>query len=442
MGPVGSSKSTACIMQMCKKAMEQKPHNGKRQTRWLVMRNTYPELKSTTIKTFLEWMPFVQMKYDAPITGNCSVPLPDGTVAEMEFIFLALERPDDVGRLKSFEATGAWMNEAGEMAKAILDMAAQRVGRFPAKKRGGPTWSGVLLDTNPPDDDSWWFRIFEEEKPKGYQIWKQPGGLIERDGKWEPNPDAENIENLPGGHEYYLRQVAGKTREWIRVFLGGQYGTVSTGKPVFPEYNDEVHCKEFDTLPGPILLGFDYGLTPACVVTQVSPRGQLLIVDELCSEDMGIRQFARDVVKPYLSTMYPRNSVQAVGDPAGMNRSQTEERTCFMELADEGIPAMPAITNDFVARREAVAKFLTRMTDGKPALMVHPRAKMIRRGFNGAYNYERVLVTGTERYKDRPNKNKYSHPMDAVQYAALHANSVNLNDWSKQKIVYGPSGIV
>ena len=31
--------------------------------------------------------------------------------------------------------------------------------------QGGFNWSGVVMDTNPPDTDHWWYRVAEEETP-------------------------------------------------------------------------------------------------------------------------------------------------------------------------------------------------------------------------------------------------------------------------------------
>jgi hypothetical protein len=443
MGPVGSSKSTACCIEILSRAQEQKAFNGVRRTRWAIIRNTYPELKSTTIKTWTEWAAGSVMKWDAPITSMMTGDLPDGTRMEMEVFFFPVDRPEEIGKLKSLELTGAWINEAGELPKAVFDMVTQRVGRFPPARQGGPSWTGVLLDTNPPDDDHWYYRISEREKPESWEFFKQPGGLVEDKGEYKPNPKAENIGNLPGGHEYYLRQVPGKTKEWIKVFLLGNYGTISDGRPVYPEWNDELHCRKAGLFQGlPLLLGFDYGLTPACVFCQVSPRGQLIVLDELFAKDMGIRQFARDVVRPHLSLNYPKHSFQAVGDPAGTARSDTDEKTCFMELAEEGIPAAPASTNSFVGRREAVAKYLTRLVDGKPSFILDPKCDMLRRGFNGRYQYKRLQVVGGDRFKDVPDKNDYSHLQDALQYAALYSLTMNNStEWSKP-IKYPKSGIV
>jgi len=456
LGPVGSAKTSACVTEIVSRAIEQEPFRGVRKTRWVALRNTYAELKSTTIKSFCEWFPNAKMRWDSPIVGRVNFYLPDKTKVECEVFFLAVERPEDVDKLKGMELTGGWMNESGEMAKAIFDMMVQRLGRYPPKRWGGPSWTGAIMDTNPPDDDNWYYKLAEEQDPsevkkmeamlleyealkpgqKLMEFFHQPGGLMEKDGQFIPNPQAENIQNLPGGYAYYLKQLAGKKKEWIKVFLCGQYGTVSTGKPVYPEYNDDLHCKEFELYPKqPLILGFDYGLTPACIIGQLSPRGALRILDELVAKDMGIRSFANDVVKPHLAMNYPGYEIRACGDPAGLQRAQTEESTCFMELANAGIPAMPAITNDFLARREAVAGFLGKIIDGEPAFRLHPRCRVLRRGFNGSYCYERIQVSG-ERYRDRPVKNDYSHPHDGLQYLALHTQQINTNADFGKKIVY------
>ena len=66
---------------------------------------------------------------------------------------------------------------------------------------------------------------------------------------------------------------------------------------------------------------------------------------------------------------------------------------------------------------------------------------MLRRGFNGRYQYERVNVIGDERFRDVPLKNDFSHLHDALQYGALYSQSANLKD-SPKKLVYPPLGIV
>lgn len=432
MGPIGSGKSVGCCMEILSRAAKQAPNEaGVRKSRWAIVRNTYGELKSTTIKTWQDWVPedYCRLVMDAPIRGELVFQQPDGTQVDLELLFIALDRPDHVRKLLSLELTGAWINEAREVPKAILDGLTGRVGRYPNIMDGGASWSGIIMDTNPPDDDHWWYKVAEEETPQGWQFWQQPPALIySKELGYHPNPKAENVSNHKLGYEYWLRQVPGKTHEWIKVYILGQYGNVQEGKPVYPEYNDDIHCAKAELQPYknlPIILGFDFGLTPACIFGQVSPRGRLITFDELVSESMGIRQFLRDCVKPHIEQNYSDFLLHiiVVGDPAGNQRAQSDESTCLDEIRSAGFREVePASTNSFIARREAVAGYLTRLSDGEPCFLISPKCKILRRGFLGGYRFQRVQVSGEERFKDVPEKNNFSHPHDGLQYLALRAS--------------------
>ncbi len=455
-GPIGTGKSVTCCMEMIRRAREQQPFEGVRRSRWAAIRNTYPELKSTTIKTWQDWSA-APVKWDSPISSMFTRKLGDGTMVEMEVLFMSLDRPDDVKKLKSLDLTGVWLNEASELAKAVLDMATGRVGRYPSKVQGGATWSGVILDTNSPDDDHWYYDLAEKPSPEElaqredlqrqlvelglmragqllYEWFAQPGALVKVGDRYEPNPLAENVANHTLGYGYWLRQIAGKNEEWIKVYVLGQYGSVHDGKPVYPEWNDTLHCKAIKPLQGvPLDIGLDFGLTPAAVITQVDPRGRLLVLDELCGEDMAIRQFLQDVLIPQLTKVYPQwwakrggenPMIRCFGDPAGNQKAQTDERTCFQEVRSATLNIRGAKTNGFVARRSAVAWYLSKLTAGQPAMLVDPCCGVIRKGFNGGYKYRRIQVTGEERYTEEPMKNAYSHPHDALQYVALESGGV------------------
>ena len=55
MGPLGSGKTYGCIQRILKQMTEQDPNSeGIRPTRWLAVRNTYPDLMNTTVKDFRE----------------------------------------------------------------------------------------------------------------------------------------------------------------------------------------------------------------------------------------------------------------------------------------------------------------------------------------------------------------------------------------------------
>ena len=437
-------------MELIKNAIhDQKPDaQGIRRTRFAVIRNTYPELKSTTLRTWKDWLPSMvcPIKYAHPIMGSMDLKNPDGTTSKMDVFFLALDKESDIKKLLSMELTMCWLNEVREIPKAIVDAATGRVGRYPPKSQGGPTHSGIIMDTNPPDDDHWYYKLAEEEIPKDWEFFQQPPALIKDDaGEWLGNPAAENVNNLADGYGYWLRQLGGKSRQWIRVYIEGLYGTIMDGRAVYPEFRDETHVSEELVEPYPdcpLVLGWDFGLTPACVIGQVSPRGRLVLLAELVAERMGLKQFAEIVVKPFLSSRLPDALIGvSCGDPAGSAESETDMQSCLTVLNDIGIPTIPAPTNRIEPRLQSVRDFLTRMVDGHPGFLMSRSCKILRKGFNGGYKYERVQVAGDERYRDKPCKNRYSHPHDALQYLCLAAGRVyddlGLVSRSKQAQEYG-----
>jgi hypothetical protein len=421
MGPIGSGKSVGMCNEIFARAQQQRQGpDGIRRVRVGIIRNTYGELKQTTIRTWLDWYgELTTMRYDMPITGLLRF-----QDVEIELLFVSCDKPKDIKKLLSLDLTFAWINEAREVPKSILDALIGRIGRYPAVRDGGCTWRGVLMDTNPPDDIHWWYKLAEEERPIGFAFWRQPPALLKGlDGSYVPNPKAENIDNLDGGFEYYLRQVPGKRDEWIKVYILGEYGTVLEGRVVFPEYSDAMHCAEdiLEAMRGiPLILGWDYGRTPACIFGQLTPRGQLRIIDELVvdasGEGMGIRTFTKEVVKPHLANNYAGMEVSlSWGDPAGDAKGQGEEYSCMDIQGQEGIPTVPANSNDPAVRQDAVVKFLKTNIDGEPGYLLSPKCTYLRRGFLGGYRYAKLNVSGDERYKDAPEKNRYSHPHDANQ---------------------------
>lgn len=408
-GPIGSGKSTACVMEILRRCKEQnKGIDGKRRSRWAIVRNTYPELKTTTIKTWHQWIPqsIGRWQSEGPPTHH----IEEGDL-HVEIMFIALDRPQDVRKLLSLELTGAWINEAREVPKAVLDGLTGRVGRYPSKRDGGPTWCGIIMDTNPPDDDHWWYRLAEEETPDGWEFFSQPGGL---------KPNAENLENLPAG--YYERASQGKDDDWIKVYVRGEYGFVRDGKPVYPDYKDSTHCREFVLPAGfQIHIGIDFGLTPAATFGFRTAMSAWRVFDELVTEDMGAKRFAAELQR-LIKQKYPENPIGSItGDPAGDIRAQTDEITPFQILRSEGIIAQPAGTNDFVKRTEVIRMYHNRMVDGEPAYLLHPRCQKLRKAKAGRYQYKRIQVSGDERYRDVPDKNEYSHVAEAEQYMFLGA---------------------
>ena len=173
------------------------------------------------------------------------------------------------------------------------------------------------------------------------------------------------------------------------------------------------------TITQPIVIGIDFGLTPAAVFGQRTDKGRWNILNELVCFDMGVMRFS-ELLRGEIAKNYKNFDIQIYGDPAGDFRSQTDERTPFQIMRQCGLKAKPAPSNDVALRIEAVDSALSRLLDGKPGFLLDKKCVNLKKGFNGGYHYRRLQVSG-DRYDEKPLKNRYSHVHDALQYLMIGA---------------------
>jgi len=260
-------------------------------------------------------------------------------------------------------------------------------------------------------------------KPEGWDFFLQPPAVVEVRGDggrvvgYEPNPVAENLKNLRPG--YYKDALAGRTDQEVRTELLNKPGQIRVGKPVWPAFREEVHKASIDLepIPGhPVLVGQDFGRTPASVFAQVI-GGQWRIVDEFWADNMGASAYA-DAIKPFMATRFPGFQFVIYGDPAGEQLSQADENSPMLMFRAKGLRVIPAPTNDPTIRVNAVDQLMRRMGDGVPAFLVSPRCRLLLAALGGGYQFRRMQVAG-EQYSEMPDKNRYSHIADALQYAVV-----------------------
>lgn len=445
-GPIGSGTSSGCCMDLFSQAVNQKPGpDGLRHTRTLIVRQTNPQLETTTIKTWLDWFPeqeFGKFRWSPPYTHRIRY---DDIMWEV--IFMPANTEDDVSRLLSLELTNAWVNEARDIPKDVIDGLTGRVGRFPAKKDGGATHHGIIMDTNAMPHDHWWPIMAGEAPPPDWMSeedrltllcppeWKfycQPPALLDVREKgtdqligYKMNPLAENVNNLIDG--YYTQLIGGKRRDWINIYAKNMLGVEMSGKQIYDQFNEETHSPESRLEPHPeipLIVGIDFGLTPAAVILQ-KVFGRWRALSEVVTNHMGAERFAIKLTE-HLASNYPEwwaqkdTKIKFWGDPAGNQSSQTDETTPFQVLKRNDIPAKPAPTNDFELRVGAVDNCLRGMVDGLPRFTIDRYAcPVLFTACKGGYQRKR-LKTVEERYSDEPDKsNKYSHVAEALQYGLV-----------------------
>jgi hypothetical protein len=429
MGPIGSGKTHTAIYDLFRRSLSQpaSPVDGIRRYKIGVVRATYRQLWGSTIPSWHELFPpdFGDWSggKDQPArhilkTGDWEL------VAE----FLALGEQSFEVVLRGLQVSAWLLEEIDTLPIEVVQFCVSRAGRHPHKEHGFPWWYGVSGTANAFDVDSEHYRRFVEERAQGWELFVQPGGL---------DPAAENRQNLVP--DYYERLCGDPKNDelFIRRYVHNQFGYSRDGKPVFPEFHDAVHVAAEAFAPNPALplvIGADAGLTPAAVLLQRTPAGQWLAVDEVVMEG-GATAFGealnRKLAEPgWRELLAERRAVpsfrreqvaQCWCDPAAEARSATDERTWIEVVsAVTGLRFRAAPSNAPSIRLDAVRQPLTRLIDGRqPGLLISPRCRALRRGFNSTYRYKRIWVAGRASYLDQPEKNESSHVHDALQYALL-----------------------
>ncbi len=418
-GPIGSGKTTAAIMKIAYHASLMAPcPDGIRRSRAVWVRNTREQLRDSSIKDFLQWFPdgeaglFTKTEY--------SFLMRFGDV-ECEVLFRGLDDANDVRRLLSLQVSFGILEEFREINPAIFDALQGRLGRYPSKALNGV---GCVADdgtankhlwgaTNPPDMDTFWEQ-FLSNPPDNADVFFQPSGL---------SPEADWVEYLPD--DYYDNLAKGKSEDWIDVYIHSKFGKSLAGKAVFRTFDTAFHVAKEPLTPirsssHPLIIGVDFGLQPSASISQLDPKGRLLTYDALTSDGSGILQFTRSQLKPLLAQKYAGFQVLVIGDPAGAQRAQTDERTCFDILRAEGFAVRPARTNAVAARIAAVEQFLSRQIDGGPGYLIDPGARVLIDAMRGGYRYK---LKKSGEHETSPEKNHHSHIADAHQYACLHADN-------------------
>ncbi|MFC5373978.1 hypothetical protein ACFPIF_15550 [Brevundimonas faecalis] len=463
-GPIGSGKTDTAVMRLFRHASQQPTQrDGVRRSRWAIVRSTFPELKTTTIPSFTERFPegkeaaggFGEMSWSPPFTYH----MRHGDI-EAEFIFLALDKDDDVKKLRSLQLTGIYFNELQYINLLLVAEGLSRCGRYPSRQKGGCTWTGGIADMNAPESLHWAPIMFgkapvpdhftpddvqKHKRPPGWNLFIQPPALLVMDDEMRAhgmealnpgdeveyciNPGAENLRWLRT--DYYAKKIYGVSRQWIDANCRNIAASIMRGKAVHPlfrsenERNSHVASAPLRFQPElDLYVGLDFGLTPAAVFMQ-TVRGRVFVLAELYAEDVGAVTFA-PFVKAEILRRFPGVDparVKFFGDPGGDIRGQAEEKTAFDIFRQNGMPVMRAPgANRFIGpggRREVVDNLLTRQVDGYQAFLVSPDCRMICQGLGGGYQFK---VTNTSAGKFTSSdivKNPYSHPCEALGYGLL-----------------------
>jgi hypothetical protein len=252
-------------------------------------------------------------------------------------------------------------------------------------------------------------------RPADWAVFWQPSGL---------SPEAENVDNLPP--RYYPRLAENPNENWVNRYVRAMYGEDPSGAAVFRgSYKRSFHVRRglMPQVGFPLIIGQDFGRSPCSLICQSNHKGQLIVLEEVIAEDIGLELHISRNLKPKLfHERYAGLRYAAVGDPSGNAKSSIYEENHFDVLKRLGIPAFPAPTNAVDPRISAVEAVLLQQRDGEGAILIdEERCPITVRALAGAYRYSKTQAGVTKPLPDKTHP--ISDVMDDLQYVALVQNS-------------------
>jgi len=411
-GPVGSGKSSAAMLKVAYHAKQMRAgKDGIRRSRAVIVRNTNQMLTDATLPTFFTWFPEGPAGTFARTEKKFFLRFDD---VSCEVLFRGLDDANDVRRLLSLEVSFGVLDEYREIHPDIFNALQGRLGRYPSVARGGCVKDDGTPNkhlwgaTNAPDMDSFW-EEYMSSPPGNAEIFIQPSALSD-----EEDWSQYLIE------DYYKDLVQGKTEDWIDVYVRNKFGRSLSGSPVYKaSFVESFHVAKEPLIPVnamgyPLVVGVDFGRTPAAIIKQRDPRGRVLTLSEINSSNMGIETFIRQKLTPHMTRHYPGMECVCAPDPAGFMKQQLNETTLVDALRNAGYACVKPPSNKPDYRIQSVERLLCQQLDGEAMYLIDPRCTTLIRGFRSGYRYK---AKRNGEMEDKPDKNEYSHCHDANQYA-------------------------
>ncbi|MBW4972092.1 hypothetical protein KZZ08_00585 [Roseovarius mucosus] len=452
-GPVGSGKTTTVMKSRLRRAMgmPRSTIDGVRRYKVLFIRETYRQLWSTTIPSYLETFPKELGKWSGgrgdPVTHVIHF---EDVFGPIEFVAEFMAFGDDIiASMRGVQTTDIVLNEADTMPVDILTVGIGRIDRWPAREHfaGLPpelqSYGQIVCDFNAPDEDNWTFRVFHDEDernrmsdglsaqlPEGAKIIRisfsnQPG---------YGQPGCENLQNL--SPSYYGRQIASMQLagrgDMVDRLVYNKVVYLRAGEPVFQrEFSMRIHVADapipYDPRL-PLMIGLDQGFKGAAVIAQMHGFFRWRILAELHypQERLFAQVFGQRLAE-LIETKFPGAQIEAGwGDMAGehgASQSADENATWnLMVSRAAGFHIRPQMigTNRIQPRLEAVRAALEAPLEaGEPGLILDPGCTFLKRGFLARYVWEDEITPSGDKRKVPNKKLTEANVMDALQYLLL-----------------------
>jgi hypothetical protein len=452
-GPVGSGKTTTLMKSRLRRAIEmpRSTIDGVRRYKVLFIRETYRQLWSTSIPSYLETFPKELGKWSGgrgdPVTHVIHFEDDHGPI---EFVAEFMAFGDDiVASMRGVQTTDIVLNESDTMPVEILTVGIGRIDRWPARQHfeGLPVhlrgYGQIVGDFNAPDEDNWTFEVFHDEEKRRLLLdalsADLPEGAKQIEIKFYNQPGygmdgCENMQNL--SPTYYQRQIATQRLagrgDMVDRLVYNKVTYLRVGDPVWKrEFSRRVHVSDTPLQPVqgvPLRIGLDQGFKGAAVIAQCLEDYRWRIYAELhFPEERLMAAVFGNRLADLLDERFSGFRVEAGwGDMAGEHgASQAADENATWNLmvgkaAGFYIRPQRIGTNRITPRLEAVRAALEApLTRGEPGLLIDPSCKFLIRGFAARYVWTEETNKSGDKRKVPDKSFTEANVHDGLQYLLL-----------------------
>ncbi len=338
-----------------------------------------------------------------------------------EIVRLHLFGIEDQGAMDRvrMETCGVWFEEPAPSAVLVKSEGVNEMAwSIALTSQRLPTHAHVAVMTlNYPDEDHWTWTRF------------RPGAGV---CGWHPEDDTRLWIRIPPGE----RASADQRAEWahalrdrpdiLRRLIDGQPGTILLGPQVATGFREDVHVATERLVPvegEPLLLGQDFGHTPATIIGQVW-RGERRVLAALPCDRGGIAEHVANTVVPWLQTHAPwvlKRTGQLVGcyDLAGETGEQTSIATNPVAVLEAMLPGLwfPGPVKWVTRNHTLISALHHHQAPGQVSLQIDPvEAVPLVKALSGRWHY--ALDRQGQVRRDLPKKP--NHPWEDLGDAFIY----------------------
>lgn len=463
-GSRGEGKTSSGVM-ACLALAERLLREGRRADlplRVAVVRDTWTNLERTTIESFEELR-----RKGLALTwkdGHREAVVPYGPADLVHFWFFGLDSRDDADKLQGFSCGVYWLEEVAPAAGLASGIPVEALGLGVTSVRQARIPPRLLVTMNPPDADHWIVRVEEQlaelqikevrvarflippgEKSAHFRRLAETVRAGER-AAWEGAADEFDAYRTRNA---VVLEAIGRA-DLVARLVRGERGDVQVGEPVVPMFNRKTHVAA-EPLPTfahvPLVLGFDGGASPSCVVLQdLADLAGVNVLGSHTLENASMEQLIRDWLYPFLQRygLMPRTlkdpygaprrrgyEFRVIGDPSlqwegATSRAENAAGLVIQELLGIGLEPGPV---EWSARREAAhAAFWRAGKKDRPRfIQIDPTENdLLIKALGGRFRYPKNMATGRVIQQIQAAKKEsgplYSGTPDALFYplAVLH----------------------